>query len=98
MKKLTTFAGSVTSLWTGINRLFCCIYQTTKISLHLGAFRKMVENDECVICKCNQEKAQIALFGQSGQFKSSEPLVIRPNWFKKVKKAISKKARRFLTK
>ena len=58
----------------------------------------MVENDECVICKCNQEKAQIALFGQSGQFKSSEPLVIRPNWFKKVKKAISKKARRFLTK
>ena len=76
----------------------CWINHFTKISLHLAAFRKMVENNECVICKCSQDKAQIAIFGQSGQFNSSEPLVIRPNWFKKVTKVISKKARKFLTK
>lgn len=52
----------------------------------------MVENNENVICQCNMEKAQVAVFGQvgGGQFTTSEPLVIRPNWFKRIKHKITK--------
>ena len=90
MKKLTTFVGSAINQWLGIK----FIHQVLAIQIlsqFSANFRQMVENGENVICIHNQEAAQLAVFGQG---MSSEPLVIRPTWFKNIKRKFAK----FLTK
>ena len=90
MKKLTTFVGSAINQWLGI-KFIHQVLATQILSQFSANFRQMVENGENVICIHNQEAAQLAVFGQG---MSSEPLVIRPTWFKNIKRKFAK----FLTK